>query len=840
MAAVQASVLNGAGGGAQGGRGGLCAAELLGPTTAVAYAGRATFSSLRLRAMKGDGYLVQLTVGDTRFSGSVRPLNVSISVPPCRVGEVPRDGGYLCEACDPLTYSLWQDTDPLVDCAYPADGGSDCLPCPLNADCPGGAVLVPASGAWHSAANSTSFVQCPNSQACRDGDADSQAVLQACQDWWYGRPAGYDYQAFVDSVLANNSTAFPDAPGALPNGTYDIYDPDLCVLWGLPYNHPASYMQRQCLEGYAGTLCSTCATVGSTVYAAPAASQPAINLRPRQPPRAAAAATQRPYAQLLLPASPPSTSAPGSPLAPPPQQPNALPGSDQVPAPGPSSSQPPSTDGDHMPSPPPSPRAGGSRKPPKSSQARTHLPNSIAKPDKKDFPVAKKNSRLGGAVGLVLPAAGPPPASVAPGSAAPPGKAPEKAPGTVLLGGEGGRQGSMQRVKSTLTAAWSFASQAAKSVKWASLINIDQTMNLWRQELLVLMIACFILYPAWCQAALQVFGCYMVDSGEGPYSQYHQAAWPHGYWIRNMSQECYSGVHLRLWVPIGAVFVVLVCFGIPLLSFVVMYAHRTELDTVHVAQTYGFLYRRYNAAFYYWQSVMQLQTLLLVVVDVFGRVLPVYQKAVLLQMILVLTMSVNTFVEPTRFPQLEAMEFFSLAVLSITISLGLFFVPQLGHINPIGNTARTAIGALIILINAAALAYFVFVTFSETREGVEHALTRARQGVTRAKQGVRAARVQVKEAVHRYKDELTSLTQSSGNSVRRAMRKSVLPDVAAAAAAVAAQHSRHVINLRWAAAAAAATATVEEPCSEGEAAGGPGAKPGARATGEAEVGVILE
>ncbi len=35
--------------------------------------------------------------------------------------------------------------------------------------------------------------------------------------------------------------------------------------------------------------------------------------------------------------------------------------------------------------------------------------------------------------------------------------------------------------------------------------------------------------------------------------------------------------------------------------------------------------------FYYWESVIQLQTLLLVLVDVFGKVLPVYQQAVLLQ-----------------------------------------------------------------------------------------------------------------------------------------------------------------------------------------------------------------
>ncbi len=34
--------------------------------------------------------------------------NVDVAIPPCRVGEVPRDEGYVCEPCDALTFSLWQ------------------------------------------------------------------------------------------------------------------------------------------------------------------------------------------------------------------------------------------------------------------------------------------------------------------------------------------------------------------------------------------------------------------------------------------------------------------------------------------------------------------------------------------------------------------------------------------------------------------------------------------------------------------------------------------------------------------------------------------------------------
>ncbi len=67
------------------------------------------------------------------------------------------------------------------------------------------------------------------------------------------------------SVLDNNSTLFPTAPGAQPDGTYDPNT--ACVLWGLPPHHPASYMARQCSEGYGGNLCGTCTAAGGRLYA---------------------------------------------------------------------------------------------------------------------------------------------------------------------------------------------------------------------------------------------------------------------------------------------------------------------------------------------------------------------------------------------------------------------------------------------------------------------------------------------------------------------------------------------------------------------------------------------
>lgn len=91
-----------------------------------------------------------------------------------------------------------------------------------------------------------------------------------------------------------------------------------------------------------------------------------------------------------------------------------------------------------------------------------------------------------------------------------------------------------------------------------------------------------------------IFACYYLDDGSGAYPEYQLAQWGKGYWLLNMNQECYAGEHAALWIPIGVVCIIVICLGIPLLTFMVTFMHRTTLDTVHVVQTYGFLYRRYK------------------------------------------------------------------------------------------------------------------------------------------------------------------------------------------------------------------------------------------------------
>ena len=90
----------------------------------------------------------------------------------CVIGEVEATPE-TCVACLANTYSL-NSTD------------NSCYACPPNANCTGGADLVPLQQYWHSAPDSDFMVSCPNSNACK-GDREE---LLSCKAAAYAIQAG--------------------------------------------------------------------------------------------------------------------------------------------------------------------------------------------------------------------------------------------------------------------------------------------------------------------------------------------------------------------------------------------------------------------------------------------------------------------------------------------------------------------------------------------------------------------------------------------------------------------------------------------------------------------------
>lgn len=190
-------------------------------------------------------------------------LPSAICVLPCALGEVAKDRGVRCEACDKLLFSLWLDPraggrsalelcaqgrrpPPISNITFPL-----CKPCPANAECSGGAVIAPSPGFWHSSPNSTLMHACPNPKACRqNADAQQLALIECQQSWYASRVPGQDV---VEQMTASGITAASlRADSASANASF-------CLLWGA--DAPASklgYMQRQCTHPFTANACAAC------------------------------------------------------------------------------------------------------------------------------------------------------------------------------------------------------------------------------------------------------------------------------------------------------------------------------------------------------------------------------------------------------------------------------------------------------------------------------------------------------------------------------------------------------------------------------------------------------
>ncbi|PNH06575.1 hypothetical protein TSOC_007015 [Tetrabaena socialis] len=239
----------------------------------------------------------------------------------------------------------------------------------------------------------------------------------------------------------------------------------------------------------------------------------------------------------------------------------------------------------------------------------------------------------------------------------------------------------------------------------STLSTVDREMRLSEQLAIVLMAAVFILYPAWASAALSTFACYRIDRGGGAFAEMQQATWQYGYWVRNMNQECYAGSHLDVYLPIGLAAVVVFCLAPPLASFLVVRRIRGNLDNPRTQRVYGFLYKRYRPRFMWWETVLQVETLALVTVEVLGRGLPVAFQSLLLLAAFMAVSLVNTGCAALRSRLLARMEFMSLGTLSLTITLSLYFTVN----EPLEGGSQEVLAVLIAALNVAVLAFFLCV-----------------------------------------------------------------------------------------------------------------------------------
>ena len=75
-----------------------------------------------------------------------------------------------------------------------------------------------------------------------------------------------------------------------------------------------------------------------------------------------------------------------------------------------------------------------------------------------------------------------------------------------------------------------------------------------------------------------------------------QASWHRGYWLNDMTVQCFTGRHLRWSGFLGIPLLLITGLFVPLVSLGILLYHRKALDQARVRLRYGFIYRPYRHA----------------------------------------------------------------------------------------------------------------------------------------------------------------------------------------------------------------------------------------------------
>jgi hypothetical protein len=218
----------------------------------------------------------------------------------------------------------------------------------------------------------------------------------------------------------------------------------------------------------------------------------------------------------------------------------------------------------------------------------------------------------------------------------------------------------------------------------------------------VVMCIVFMFLPVWVSTALSLFTCVPLDS---PVQPPYEATAVGSYWVEDMSQKCYNptGYHRGWALGLGIPLILLFCVALPAGVFVFMWYNRKQgkLGDSGFQKHYGFMFRLWRAQVCWWEAVVLLQTIALVMVATFGFALGPYYQVIVSAAVLALIAILLLVVRPFKCPATNKVAVLSVCVLYFTVYVALTFLP-FNNVGP-GPVYGNIMGVVILLANLAFL-----------------------------------------------------------------------------------------------------------------------------------------
>ncbi|GMH37409.1 hypothetical protein BSKO_05282 [Bryopsis sp. KO-2023] len=184
----------------------------------------------------------------------------------------------------------------------------------------------------------------------------------------------------------------------------------------------------------------------------------------------------------------------------------------------------------------------------------------------------------------------------------------------------------------------------------------------------------FFTYALITKDLMRSVNCIPVDSDDDSGQLYHEYAIARDkYWGEDTSLTCFEGTHGFLVFALGLPGLALISFGAPVYLAYFLNKNKARLNDRDFLNTYGFAYQAYKEKNVYWDAVIMARKGLIGAVVVFAYPLGGNLQGVLALGVLLLALVLHMLIQPFRNTKLNYLEAASLVVSALTFYSGIVF-----------------------------------------------------------------------------------------------------------------------------------------------------------------------
>ena len=203
----------------------------------------------------------------------------------------------------------------------------------------------------------------------------------------------------------------------------------------------------------------------------------------------------------------------------------------------------------------------------------------------------------------------------------------------------------------------------------------------------------FFFYPYIIRLNFLTFYCTKLDNDDYYLNSY-------------MNIKCWESSHLIFTLAVVIPSIILVCFSAPLTMLLAISKNKRKLDEVGERLKYGFLYNGYKERFYYWEFIIILRKLFIILFFVFISRVSIPIQALCTFIVILLSFLLQLKFEPYSIYQLNILELLSILVSAVTIYSGIFFLTK-----DLSENAKLIIFVLMLLSNISFMTFWFYLTF---------------------------------------------------------------------------------------------------------------------------------